>query len=81
MNINTTILTNQGRTFGYSQSTTADSQGRYEFTVPYSTDGPSTGETKFDTAPSGPYVVSYGDTTKEVKVSEEAVLKGEEIKA
>jgi len=25
--------------------------------------------------------VSYGDTTKEVKVSEEAVLKGEEIKA
>ena len=80
VNINTTILTNQGRTFGYSQSTTADSQGRYEFTVPYSTDGPSTGETKFDTAPSGPYVVSYGDTTKEVKVSEEAVLKGEEVK-
>ncbi|OED04527.1 oligosaccharyl transferase, partial [Methanosarcina sp. A14] len=81
VNINTTILTDQGRTFGYSQSTTADSQGRYEFTVPYSTDGPITGETQFDTAPSGPYVVSYGDTTKEVKVSEEAVLNGEEIKA
>ena len=79
VNINTTILTNQGRTFGYSQSTTADSQGRYEFTVPYSTDGPVSGETQFDTAPSGPYVVSYGDTTKEVKVSEEAVLKGEEV--
>ncbi|MDW5550899.1 oligosaccharyl transferase, archaeosortase A system-associated [Methanosarcina sp.] len=77
--INTTILTNQGRTFEYSQSTTADSQGRYEFTVPYST-GQIAGQTQFNTAPSGPYVLSYGDTTKEVKVSEEAVLKGEEIK-
>jgi len=78
--INTTILTNQGRTFEYSQSITADSQGRYEFTVPYSTQGPIAGETKFDTSPSGPYVLSYGNTTKEVRVSEEAVLKGEEIK-
>jgi len=80
VNINTTILTNQGRTFEYSQSTTADSQGKYELTVPYSTEGPIVGETQFDTAPSGPYLLSYGNTTKEVKVSEEDVLKGEEIK-
>jgi oligosaccharyl transferase (archaeosortase A-associated) len=78
--INTTILTGQGRTFEYTQSTTADSQGRYEFTVPYSTDGPIAGETKFDTAPTGPYILSYGDTTKEVRVSEETVLNGDEIK-
>ncbi|MGI5992711.1 MAG: oligosaccharyl transferase, archaeosortase A system-associated [Methanosarcina sp.] len=78
--ISTTILTGQGRTFEYTQSTTADSQGRYEFTVPYSTDGPIAGETQFDTAPSGPYVLSYGNTTKEVRVSEEAVLIGQEIK-
>ena len=78
--ISTTILTGQGRTFEYKQSTTADPQGRYEFTVPYSTEGPIAGETQFDTAPSGPYVLSYGDTTKEVRVNEEAVLKGEEIK-
>ncbi|PAV13081.1 oligosaccharyl transferase [Methanosarcina spelaei] len=78
--ISTTILTDKGRTFEYTQSTTTDSQGRYEFTVPYSTEGPIAGQTQFDTAPSGPYVLSYGDTTKEVKVSEEAVLKGEEIK-
>jgi dolichyl-phosphooligosaccharide-protein glycotransferase len=78
--IDTTIITNQGRTFDYSQSTTADSQGRYELTVPYSTEGPIANQTQFDTAPSGPYVLSYGDTTKEVRVSEEAVLKGEEIK-
>jgi dolichyl-diphosphooligosaccharide--protein glycosyltransferase len=80
VNINTTILTGQGRTFEYSQSTTSDSEGRYEFTVPYSTEGPVSGETQFDTAPSGPYVISYGDTTREIRVGEEAVLKGEEVK-
>jgi dolichyl-diphosphooligosaccharide--protein glycosyltransferase len=48
--------------------------------VPYSTEGPVSGETKFDIAPSGKYKVSYGDTTKEVRVSEIAVLKGEEVK-
>ncbi|MDR7665063.1 oligosaccharyl transferase, archaeosortase A system-associated [Methanosarcina sp. Z-7115] len=78
--ISATILTGQGRTFNYSQSTTSDSEGRYQFTVPYSTDGPIAGQTQFDTAPSGPYVLSYGSTTKEVRISEEAVLKGEEIK-
>ncbi len=78
--ISTTIVTGQERTFKYSQSTTSDSQGRYEFTVPYSTEGPISGETQFDTAPSGPYVVSYGNTKKEVKVNEEAVLKGVEVK-
>ncbi len=80
VNIKTTILTGQGRTFEYSQSTTSDSEGRYEFTVPYSTEGPISGETQFDTAPAGPYVVSYGNTTREVRVNEEAVLKGEEVK-
>ncbi len=78
--ISTTIITGQNRTFEYSQSTTSDSQGRYEFTVPYSTEGPIAGGTQFDTAPSGSYVVNYGDTTKEVRVNEEAVLKGEEVK-
>ncbi|MDI9394681.1 MAG: oligosaccharyl transferase, archaeosortase A system-associated [Euryarchaeota archaeon] len=80
VNIKTTILTGQGRTFEYSQSTTSDSEGKYEFTVPYSTEGPIPGETQFDTAPAGAYVVSYGNTTREVRVSEEAVLKGEEVK-
>ncbi|MFZ2499812.1 oligosaccharyl transferase, archaeosortase A system-associated [Methanosarcina sp.] len=78
--ISTPIITGQGRTFEYSQSTISDSQGKYEFTVPYSTEGPISGETQFDTAPSGPYVLRYGDTTKEVRINEEAVLKGEEVK-
>ncbi len=78
--ISAAIVTGQNRTFEYSQSMTSDSQGRYEFTVPYSTEGPIPGETKFDTAPSGPYKLSYGNTTKEVRVKEEDVLKGEEVK-
>lgn len=78
--INAAIVTGQNRTFEYSQSMTSDSQGKYEFTVPYSTEGPIPGETMFDTAPSGPYDLSYGNTTKEVRVKEEAVLKGEEVK-
>ncbi len=77
--IGTKILTGQGRTFDYFQSTTSDSSGRYEFTVPYSTEGPISGGTQFDTSPSGPYVLRYGDTTKEVRINEEAVLKGETI--
>ena len=78
--ISTTIVTGQKRTFEYSQSASSDSKGRYEFTVPYSTDGPISGETQFDTAPSGPYKLSYGNKINEVRVSEEAVLKGEEVK-
>lgn len=78
--ISTEIVTGYNRTFEYSQSTTSDSQGRYEFTVPYSTEGPIPGQTQFDTAPSGPYKLSYGNTVKEVRVKEETVLKGEEIK-
>ncbi|HWR26064.1 MAG TPA: oligosaccharyl transferase, archaeosortase A system-associated, partial [Methanosarcina sp.] len=78
--ISTTIKTDQGRTFEYSQSTTADPSGRYNFTVPYSTEGPISEGTQFKTAPTGPYILSYGGTTKEVRVNEGAVMKGEEIK-
>ena len=73
-----TILTGQQRTFEYTQTTTADSQGKYVFTVPYSTEGPIAGQTQFDVAPTGPYTITYKDTTKEVRVNEEAVLNGQE---
>ena len=75
-----TLLTGQQRTFEYTQTTTADSQGKYVFTVPYSTEGPIAGQTQFDVAPTGPYTITYKDTTKEVRVNEEAVLNGQEIK-
>ncbi|MDD4498012.1 MAG: oligosaccharyl transferase, archaeosortase A system-associated, partial [Methanosarcinaceae archaeon] len=77
--ISATIRTSQGRTFEYSQETTSDASGKYEFIVPYSTEGPIPGETQFDTAPVGQYVVTYEETIKEVKVSEETVLEGKTI--
>jgi dolichyl-diphosphooligosaccharide--protein glycosyltransferase len=76
--ITNTIRTTTGRTFEYSQSTTA-TDGTYEFVVPYSTEGPMQGQTQFDTAPTGSYKVSFGDTTESVRVSESAVLNGGEI--
>ncbi|WP_319508454.1 oligosaccharyl transferase, archaeosortase A system-associated [uncultured Methanolobus sp.] len=75
--ISNTILTNQMRTFTYTQSTTSD--GTYSFTVPYSTTGPIEGKTQFDTMPTGPYVISYGDVTEQVSVSELDVLNGNTI--
>ncbi|WP_407282813.1 oligosaccharyl transferase, archaeosortase A system-associated [Methanolobus sp. WCC1] len=77
--ISNTILTSQMRTFTYTQTTTAESDGTYSFTVPYSTTGPIEGETQFDTMPTGAYVISYGNTTQQVSVSETDVLNGNTI--
>ncbi|WP_321429275.1 oligosaccharyl transferase, archaeosortase A system-associated [uncultured Methanolobus sp.] len=77
--ISNTILTSQMRTFVYSQTTTAGSDGTYSFTVPYSTTGPIEGETQFDTMPTGPYVISYGGNQQEASVSETDVLNGNTI--
>jgi dolichyl-diphosphooligosaccharide--protein glycosyltransferase len=69
-----TIKTNIGRTIQYSQNTSSD--GTYEFTVPYSTEGPIAGQTLFDTKPTGPYTVTAGNFSKPVSVKEEDVLNG-----
>lgn len=75
--ISTTISTSQGRSFTYSQTTT--SNGIYSFTVPYSTEGPISGQTLFDVAPTQPYQISYGNVVKEVKVTENDVLQGNTV--
>jgi len=67
------ILTNQGRTFEYAQTTTA-SNGTFTFIVPYSTDGPMVNGTNFDTAPSDLYTITIGGTLHRVPVSEEDVM-------
>ncbi|MCZ7404771.1 MAG: oligosaccharyl transferase, archaeosortase A system-associated, partial [Candidatus Methanoperedens sp.] len=69
-----TIKTNIGRTVSYSQTTS--SNGTYEFTVPYSTLGPISGETQFDTKPTGPYTVTMGNVSKQIDVGEKDVLEG-----
>ena len=76
VSISATIRTGLGRTFEYTQTT---SGGAYEFTVPYSTEGPVPGQTQFDTRPIAPYMVSYGNTTTEIRVSEMDVLDGNTI--
>lgn len=76
--ISTMINTSQGRSFPYSQTTI--SNGTYSFTVPYSTEGPIPGQTRFDVAPTTPYLISYGSTTTEVRVKETDVLQGNTIK-
>ncbi len=70
-----TIKTNIGRTIQYSQTTTS-SNGTYVFTVPYSTTGPISGETNFDTKPEGAYSITAGNVTKQVDVGERDVLDG-----
>ncbi len=69
------IRTNQGREFTYTQTTTSRN-GSFELVVPYSTEGPLPGQTNFDTAPTGPYTLTIGNRTLEVRVSEEDVLEG-----
>lgn len=73
------ILTNQGRIFEYTQSTTASQNGTYMFTVPYSTDGSIAGETQFDTMPSGMYTITVAGRSYPVSVSEEDVLNGDMV--
>ncbi len=72
-----TIKTNIERTVQYSQTTS--SNGTYAFTVPYSTLGPIPGETQFDTRPTGPYTVTFGNASKQIDVSEKDVLEGRTI--
>ncbi|MHC1564944.1 MAG: hypothetical protein ACXQS6_01305, partial [Candidatus Syntropharchaeales archaeon] len=70
------VLTNQGRTFNYTQPATLADDGKFHFTLPYSTEGPIEGETQFDTAPTGPYTIEVGNVTREVGVTERDVLDG-----
>jgi dolichyl-diphosphooligosaccharide--protein glycosyltransferase len=69
-----TIKTNIGRTIQYKQ--VASSNGTYELVVPYSTLGPISGQTQFDTKPAGAYTVTAGNISKQVEVSEKDVLEG-----
>jgi dolichyl-diphosphooligosaccharide--protein glycosyltransferase len=79
VSIEVPVLTNRQRLFVYRQS--GVSNGEFTLVVPYSTEGPITGGTNFDTAPIGPYLLTVGDKKGTVNVPEEAVLSGEVIRA
>jgi oligosaccharyl transferase (archaeosortase A-associated) len=69
-----TIQTNIGRKVQYKQ--VISSNGTYELIVPYSTLGPISGQTQFDTKPTGAYTVTAGNVSKQVEISEKDVLEG-----
>jgi len=71
--ISNDIMTNQGRLFNYTQTSTVKN-GTYNFEVPYSTLGPISGQTNFDTRPIGPYTITQGSVSKTVDVAELDVL-------
>jgi len=84
--IATSISTNQGREFMYSQ--VAISNGSYEFVVPYSTGGPIEGGTNYDVLAT-PYTIRAGhmenetvvwSTGKEVEIREGEVMDGETVR-
>lgn len=69
------IITNQGRTFTYTQKATARN-GKYEIKVPYSTPGG-----KYGTKPLSDYIINDAGIAKAVSVNEQDVLEGREIQA
>jgi dolichyl-diphosphooligosaccharide--protein glycosyltransferase len=69
-----TIQTNIGRMIQYKQE--VSSNGVYTIIVPYSTHGPISGQTQFDTKPTGAYTVTLGNISKQVEISEKDVLEG-----
>jgi oligosaccharyl transferase (archaeosortase A-associated) len=70
------IKTNQNREFVYRQSNMTSKGGNFTLIVPYSTEGPATWSTRFDTGPIGPYQLKVGDKEYSVKVPEETVMTG-----
>lgn len=77
VSVSLNVRTNQNRDYSYSQKTI--SNGTYELIVPYSTEGPISGETQFDTKPTGKYTITAGNSSKQLVVNEKDVLEGEII--
>jgi dolichyl-diphosphooligosaccharide--protein glycosyltransferase len=82
--ISTTIITNTGRQFPYSQSTVANSKGEFNFTVPYSTepvytDAVKRGYTYCAVRPVMSYDVNIGGNNTVLPVTEEAVMTGKTV--
>lgn len=79
VSIKLNIKTNTGRNIIYTQKTTSDSEGEYNFTVPYSTTGYVESGTHFDTKSNGNYEVSIKGNIISIDVNEYDVLNGNEV--
>jgi dolichyl-diphosphooligosaccharide--protein glycosyltransferase len=74
INISTEITTNQGRNFEYKNETTADSNGKFSFIVPY-----STGKQEKSDVTASEYTLKIGNWIRKIKVSEDDILQGKTI--
>ena len=70
-----TLKTDWGREFNYSATGTA-ANGMYSITVPYPTEQMKGPGYSYGIMPEGTYTVSIGNTTKNIAVSENAVMDG-----
>jgi dolichyl-diphosphooligosaccharide--protein glycosyltransferase len=73
------VQTNQNRMFEYRQSNVSNSDGQFTLVLPYSTEGPISGGTQFDTKAGGNYTVYVGNVVYGLRVPEEYVLAGASI--
>lgn len=71
--ITVNIMTNQGRTFTYTQQVEAR-DGKYELKVPYSTQG-----NNYGTLPLSDYIIQSANVSRAVSVDEQDVQEGREI--
>ena len=67
------VITNQKRTFEYSQTIKADDKGYFEFTVPYSKNGP------YETRLLERYELKSGNTTRSLNITENDIMIGNKI--
>jgi oligosaccharyl transferase (archaeosortase A-associated) len=77
--IENNIITNINRNIHYKQTIISDSEGNFNFTVPYSTTGTISGETQFDTKATEKYILTANNIKVSVDVNEEEVLNGRTV--
>ena len=78
VNATVSLMSDSGRAFNYTQSVVA-SNGAYAITVPYPTEAMKGDGYSYSVTPTSKYEITYGGSSKQVDVSEEAVMDGKTV--
>ena len=78
VNATISLKSDSGRAFNYTRSVVA-SNGAYAITVPYPTEAMKGAGYSYSVTPVSRYEITYGGTSKQVDVSEEAVMDGKTV--
>ena len=78
VNATVSLKSDSGRAFNYTQSVVA-SNGAYAITVPYPTEAMKGDGYSYSVTPVSKYEITYGGSSKQVDVSEEAVMDGKTV--